>query len=83
MIQTDGSDHVCEADRPHELQHGDVIDRHGIESELRMSDHPSNVDLKPRQFDRRGEVGLAEDDAGEAEPRLAGVTVGCGDDVLR
>lgn len=82
MIQTDRSDHVSEADWPHQLQHGDVIDCHGVESELRMSDHPGNVDLQPRKFDRRGEVSLAEDDAGEAEARLAGVTVGGGDDVL-
>jgi len=81
VIEADGSDHVREADRPHQPQHRDVIDCHRVQSEPRMFDHPGNVDLQTRQSDRGREVGLAEDDAGEAEPRLTLVTVRGGDHV--
>jgi len=81
VIEADGSDHVREADRPHQPQHRDVIDCHRVQSEPRMFDHPGNVDLQTGQSDRGREVGLAEDDAGEAEPRLTLVTVRGGDHV--
>ena len=42
MVHTDGSDHVCEADRPDQLDHGNIIHCHWVQSKLRMSDHPGN-----------------------------------------
>ena len=80
--QADGPDVVCEADRPHQLDHGQVIDGHRVLGEGRVIDHPGDVHLEAGHADLGGEVSLAEDGAGETEPGLAPGAVGGGDQVL-
>ena len=73
---------VSQADRPDQLDHGQVIDGHGVLGKLGVADHPGDVHLEAGQTDLGGEVCLAEDGAGESEPGLGPGAVGGGDQVL-